>query len=112
MNDETIDMEAQEQTVTPQEFIGELYEIVKAKSRRDSVYRQDFLFEMIPYLGDVWWMSVEHPLALMLAQNGYASIQSFKGDCGDVVVYQSSDVNRCVDSIIEYCKSFGYAVES
>jgi hypothetical protein len=96
-----------ESNVSSKEFIGDVYEIVRSKAKRAEIFTSDFYFEMIPRMGkDVWWMAVDHPVALMFAQNNHDFVGDFNGPLGRVVVHSGKDVDQCIDAIIRYCDDF------
>ena len=111
MEDVGIDLEVGAAVVSPKEFITEVYEMVRLKAKRNP-RRADFYFEMIPRMGgELWWMSPDHPAALMLAEGEIVPKGEFSGPLGKVVVYESTHVRACVDAIIEYCNTFELVID-
>lgn len=109
-----IDLEEPNTTISTEQFITEVYELVQKHAKRNEgkVLRSDFYYEMIPRLqGDVWWMAVDHPVALMLVQNEFKPVGEFSGMLGMVVIYEGPVVKRCIDAIIDYCQEFKLSVE-
>ncbi len=102
-----------ESNVSPNEFIAEVYDIVAKRHRRmHGVYPSDFLYDMIPSCAEqvVWWMSFDHPIALMLKQNDFKCIKSESGPHGTIEIYTDVNVKECRECIIRYCREFGLVV--
>lgn len=94
------------------DFVTEAYNIVLDncnKTSEQGCHVRDFLFQMIPQTNS-WWMSEDHPIALMLADNNFKPLNKFVGAHGTVVVFGKEEVNICIKSIVEYCEERGLKV--
>ncbi len=114
MEEHIIDIELQD-TVSPNQFIEELYQLVLERCNRLDVYPDDFLYQAIPIIIDsgqtVWWFSAIHPIVLMLRENHICPCGTFFGPLGKIEVYTNRDVIACRDSIVGLCNKFGFAVK-
>lgn len=104
MQDEVeIDIEAGD---TSNEFINDFYDEIIVKQHRDpnqGIYESDLLFGMFFVAPNQWWMRKDHPIALMIFENGYDPIKF----TDDVLVYSDSLVKQCQNDILELCVRFG-----
>ncbi len=94
------------------DFVNETYTIVLQNSSRNSeegCYARDFYSQMIPQ-NNAYWMSVDHPVAVMLSGNNFRPLSTFTGEFGDVVIYAKDTVETCVKSLVEYCVDYGLKV--
>jgi hypothetical protein len=100
---------------TPSQFIIDLYDIVCKKHHRDEkegVYPSDFFYDMFHSdVGNVWWMSCDHPFASMLKHSNIMAESTMTGVLGDVIVYRDVDVRSCRSSIMGYCAEFGLKIK-
>lgn len=89
-------------------FIKDLYNDAKEMFRRkegEGIYVSDFLFDMI-FCADSYWMSVDHPIARMLKENGLPVLGTFSGQLGCIVVYHKEYVSQCLECILDLCKKY------
>ena len=114
MNDVPIDIELQEEAVSPNKFIEELYTLVQTHCNRTVVYSDDFLYQSIPIACDsgetVWWFSATHPIVLMLRENLIQPCGQHFGPLGKIEIFTNRDVLMCRDSIVGMCNEFGFVV--
>lgn len=95
---------------TSNEFINDFYEDIVLKQHRDptiGIYESDLLLEMFFVAPNYWWMRKDHPIALMIFENGYDPIKYTHDETGDVLVYSDSLVKQCQNDIIELCVRYG-----
>lgn len=92
------------------EFITELYDVVLSSSNRkrdEGIHREDFLFEMFHRTVNgriFWWMSPNHPLAIMMHDNGYPPYDASTHGFGNASVFSDDVVQTCLDSLVDMCK--------
>jgi hypothetical protein len=96
------------------DFIIETYHIVLKACHRtpeEGCYEHDFYFHMIP-IGNAWWMSSDHPVAIMLTDNNYQHLakMAVQAGAGEVVVYSNEMVRECINSLVEYCRDKGLKI--
>lgn len=92
------------------EFITDLYDVVLLSSNKErdtGICREDFLFEMFHRSvgGRIfWWMSPNHPLAIMMHDNGYPPYDASTQGFGNASVFSDDVVQTCLDSLVDMCK--------
>jgi len=115
-----LEEEEEEEVVPPDQFVREIYDIAAKRGHRklaDGIYPSDLLYDMIPQvLNDgettVWWMSQNHPIALMLLENDinsdgqYEELASMKSNLGKVIIYPDDMVKECRDCLINLCREY------
>jgi len=98
------------------EFICELYDVVLSvnhRTREEGVYRTDFLFDMFHQTvnGEVyWWMSPNHPLAIMIEDNNYRPYIVPGSMFGTAYIFKDQVVQVCLGSLEDMCKQNGLRV--
>ena len=102
-------MGVEEDKIQESEFIQDLYEQTQRKCHRVELYPDDFLHDTIQ-IADVYWMSVEHPVALTLLANSYEYVALFNGQNGNVVIFSADNVLHCRDYFVKSAEKIGLKI--